>query len=354
MKNCFFSVFMLLIISALIMTGCKQDDEYYDQPDTDSLEADFEFVRFDQHMVQIDGRDPVTSLRSLYDLYPNFSELYFKEIIGLDFSPESDELLLEIYQDFILADPIVAIQDTVSERLGTLGDIEEELRQAFKNIKYYFPEFVAPNIYTYISEFAYQKFIFEDLDRDGIGIGLDMFLGSDFNYKALDPTNPSFSDYLTRSFSREYIVKNVLDLIIDDIIGEAPGIRMIDFMIHNGKKLYLMGHFLPAVHDTIRYDFSLAQMEWLRQNELEMWSFFLDENLFYETNFSKINKYVNLSPNSPKMPQRAPGRTANFIGLQMVKSYMRRNPQFTLLDLIQMRDSQKLMESSNYKPKRRK
>jgi hypothetical protein len=50
------------------------------------------------------------------------------------------------------------------------------------------------------------------------------------------------------------------------------------------------------------------------------------------------------------MPKAAPGRTANWLGWQMVKSYMKRFPETTFEELINMQDSQALMDQSRYKP----
>lgn len=63
-------------------------------------------------------------------------------------------------------------------------------------------------------------------------------------------------------------------------------------------------------------------MDWVRNNELEIWSFFTEQNLIYETNVNRINKYINPSPDSPGMPADAPGQTANYIGYQMITAYM--------------------------------
>lgn len=53
------------------------------------------------------------------------------------------------------------------------------------------------------------------------------------------------------------------------------------------------------------------------------------------------------------MPKAAPGRTANFIGWQIVKAFMEKYPKTTLEELINMHDSQIFMEKSKYKPKQK-
>ena len=52
------------------------------------------------------------------------------------------------------------------------------------------------------------------------------------------------------------------------------------------------------------------------------------------------------------MPPAAPGRTANYIGWQIVKAYMRRNPEADIQDLIEATDAQQFLQKSRYKPKK--
>jgi len=100
-------------------------------------------------------------------------------------------------------------------------------------------------------------------------------------------------------------------------------------------------------------EYTADQTEWVKSNELEMWAFFFDQELFYESNTMKINKYIQPSPTSPGMPEIAPGRTANYVGWQIVNAYMKRNSDTTLEELIQLRDSQEIMDKSRYKPKQK-
>jgi hypothetical protein len=198
-------------------------------------------------------------------------------------------------------------------------------------------------------------FIFEDDgNKDGIAIGLDMFMHPEIDYKMIDPDNTNFSDYVTRSWNEDHIVKKIADLHVNDIAGVSPGNRLIDHMIHNGKILYITDLLLPEVHDTIIHEYSGAQLDWCYENELQMWSFFFDQKLFYEANPTKIAKYIYPSPKSPDMPDAAPGRTANFIGWQIIKAYMDRQPETTIKELINLTDSQLIMEKSKYKPKQKK
>src|SRR6202000_3077914 len=82
---------------------------------------------------------------------------------------------------------------------------EEELTEAFKYIKHYYPKKALPKVYTYISGFEDQISI-----GDGyFAVGLDMFLGANSKfYPSLTETLPR---YITRRFTPDNITPRVVE-----------------------------------------------------------------------------------------------------------------------------------------------
>ncbi len=340
------------ILAAIVMVACGGDTINKNAPNVDHIIVDdVTIVRYDQLVQKLDSTDIENSYAALTQKYPQLTDLYFNEL--LNFKSSSKDSFLIYIKDFLTADPIISLQKSVDQAYPNLKSVEKDLNKAQKYLKYHFPDYDMPNFYAYITEFGYQTIIFRDGDKDGIGIGLDMYLGQDFDYKQVDPKDPMFSDYLTRNYTEEYIVRNAMEIITSDLMGESRGKRMLDQMLYNGKRLYIMEQIMPWVSDSIIMEYTTDDMAWVDDNELQIWDYFLENNLVYETNHLKINKYLNPSPHSPGMPAEAPGRTATYIGRQIIKSYMNRNPETSLIELIAFKESQKLLELSRYKPKRR-
>lgn len=284
----------------------------------------------------------------LKNKYPQFTDLYFSDILPLD----STEIQKNI-EAFVGDTTILKIKDLVDDRFSDFKSIEDKLIHSSKLLKHYFPDIKMPRYYTFISEFAYQVFIFDDHDTDGIGIGLDLFLGESFPYKSLDPSNAAFSDYVTRTFNKDHIVKKALEVKISEMTYDPQAKRLIDKAISSGKRLFILDKLLPSVHDSILIEYTGEQLDWSYNNEKEMWSYFLDNELLYESKHKKINKYLIPAPHSAGMPPKAPGRTAEFIGWQIVKAYMARNPNKSLTDLVNTVDYQSIFQASKYKPTRK-
>lgn len=338
--------FFYLFALCLFTYSCKEQDEAVD---VSHIQARADIVRFDQELFALDTSHWDASLKALKSRYPHFWNIYSRHILPL--TPDSaqyDRALLAFVKD----GQVRRLFDTTQVLIGGLDGYQKEMTEAYKRVRYYFPKFKEPVVYTCFTEFGFQKFIFSDGNKDGIGLGLEMFLGKDYPYKSIDPTNPNFSAYLTRTFDKAYLTKKTVDLIVDDLVGSPGGVRLLDYMVYNGKKLYLLKKFLPAVADSVIFEYTQNQMDWVNGNELEMWSFFSEQNLVYETNVIKINKYINPSPDSPGMPVEAPGQTGNYIGYQIINAYMEKRPNTSLDQLLKEKDAQAILEIAKYKPKR--
>jgi hypothetical protein len=345
MKQAFLQILLLMALSSIF--SCKEEKSI---PKVDHINVNMEVVRFDQLLFGIDTNNLETNLKNFAKNYPSFYPLYFKNVLPL--TDDSTKLGVAV-KAFINDKQIRNLYDTTQIALKDWSKVEADMKRAFQYIKFHIPTFEAPRIYTFISEFGMQRFLFSDRNKDGLGIGLDMFLGNQFPYKNIDPTNPNFSGYLTRTFNKDHIVPKSMDLLIDNMVESPTSAKLLDIMIHNGKKLYLKQLFLPATADTLIYEYTPAQMEWVKNNELEIWSFFADQNLVYESVPNKIAKYLNPSPSAPGMPSEAPGSTANYIGLKIIEAYLQKFPNTTIEQLINLKDAQKILELSKYKPKRK-
>lgn len=338
-----------LLIPALILTIFSCNNQRTKAPDVSDIEAPVKIHRFEKDLFAIDTNAVPEGLAQLEVRYPEFSEVYFNEILGSknpQIVPEGHEAYME---GFLKFPSVLALYDSCMLRYNKMDDIEKEFEQAFKYFKHYFPQRPTPDVTTFISEYSIGTFIYGEAS---LAVGLDFFLGTDHPYAVYNPGNSNFSEYLTRTFTREHLVSKTVQPLIEDMLGMPYGNRMLDMMIYNGKKLYLMDLLLPHTPDSIKWEVTSKQAEWLNDNHLEMWAFFLSENLLYSTEWAKIRKYVEYSPNSPGMPEEAPGRTANWIGLQIVRAYMQQFPQTSPEQLLELRDSQDFLTKSRYKPRR--
>lgn len=339
--------FFFFLLCLLLLGACKSD--YNNAPDVSDIELEVDIRRFEKALFAIDTNQIAIQLEQLEQDYPEFSEIYFLHILGSKDEKIAPDGHLEFMTGFLKHPGVRKLYDTCMVVYPQLEELQKEFTKAFKYFKYYFPDKPTPDVTTFISEYSMGAFIYKETS---LAIGLDLFLGADYPYFRYNPSNPAFSDYLTRTFSKEHLVAKSLHPLVEDILGEPSGNRLLDLMVYYGKKLYLLDHLLPNTPDSVKFEVTQDQVEWLRNNELEMWSFFLQEDLLYSSSLQEIRKYFDYSPNSPGMPPEAPGRTANWMGWQIVQKYMERFPETSMQELIDIQDAQQLMEKARYKPQR--
>lgn len=335
-------------ISVTLIWGCQLEEQEF-IPDVSGIEAEVDIRRFDQALFQLDTNDMQPELQKLMEAYPELSTLYFTHILRANDPRTAPDGPAPYVKGFLQHESVRNLYDSVQVHYPNMSDIEAELEQAFRFFQYYFPDEPVPNVSTLISEYAIAAFVYGEND---LGISLDYFLGQDYPYQKLNPRDPAFSAYLTRTFNREHLTSKAIQTLINGLVPPARQQRLLDLMVNNGKKLYILDKLLPYAPDSIKLEVTGPQAEWLEDNELEMWAFLIKEDLMYETDNRKIRKLVDYSPHSPGMPEEAPGRTANWVGWQIIRAYMEKHPETTMQELIALEDAQGLLDASRYKPGR--
>jgi hypothetical protein len=306
-------------------------------PDVSNIEIGLAVKHFELDLLALDTSDLHTAKKKLEADYPVFiKELYMGRIL-----PVLQDST--IFEAFVKSEGIRQLIDTVGLVYGDFKKEKAELEDAFRFYKHYFPERELPTVITFVSEYTIGVFTYEGI----LGIGLDFFLGE--NNPHYDPN--VFPKYIRRTMNREHLVSRAMEAVANDLVGDARGEKLLDIMINNGKVLYVLDCLLPHTPDSIKLGYTAAQTEWVEGNELQMWTHFMGEELLYETNLRDIRKLVDHSPGSPGMPHEAPGRTANWTGWQIVKAYMKRQPETTLMQLIEITDAQEILNKAKYKPR---
>jgi len=340
-------IFSLFIIFPTFFFSCGSDGSKNSDPSTS-----IKLIRFEKQLMELDSNDLRTSFSDLHKKYPEFVDIYFGNVLTLQGYESKNEDFYTSLQAFISDKRMQDVYKMTTEEFGSFNSELKELDQAFTNAKKYFPEAEVPNIYTYISEFTLQRFIFQDGMKDGIAIGLDLFLGKNFDYARLEQGSNTFSNYLTRTYNKEHLVKKVVEAWLEDIMGLQTGNRLIDQMMYNGKKTYFLNQIIEKP-DSIILEYTDKQLSWIKNNENQMWAFFLEKDWFYTTDQYVIKRLTYPSPNTEAlgMPTSAPGQTGNYLGWRIVESYMKRHPETQSAELLSI-DSQLLLEKAKFKPGR--
>jgi gliding motility-associated lipoprotein GldB len=336
----------LFFIISFLMMACHQENKI----DTSNIKVNLTIERFDQDLSQINPNNLKEKLPQLKKKYGNFYNDYFQKILNV--GPTDNDKYINTVAQIIGGKPFQDLQQETNQVYPNMDNIKPELTEAFKRIKYYYPDWKEPKLVTYISGFQVQT----PIGSGYVGIGLDMFLGKDSKfYPALVETVPR---YISRRFTPENITPRVVEVITrEDLFPELDNDKtLLAKMVYNGKLLYFMKEIQPEVADSIIIGYSEKQMKWANDYESDSYAYFLDQDLLYETDYFKIQKYISEAPFTPGFGdnnESAP-KLGLFIGWQIVKNYMNENPKVSLKELMLEKDAQKILKGAKYRPSNKK
>ena len=201
MRSFLIGILTTLIIGTLNFQSCQNPTSALEVLEEVNPSITIDFIRFDQFL-QGDTTSPaVQHFAQLTEEFPAFANVYRRNVLEV----RGEEELINEVEIMRTDTSFYNLYTTVQETFADSEDLETELAQALENYGNTFdiPQEQLPLIYGFISGFIYQAFVFEDQGKSGVGIGLDMFLSSDFPYTKILRNNPQFSAYLVRSYNQD-------------------------------------------------------------------------------------------------------------------------------------------------------
>jgi gliding motility-associated lipoprotein GldB len=333
----------LLCAMVLAVTACNSGKK---TPDVSHIPMNVKTARFDTALFNIDTNNVAPGLHKLAEEYPVFFPVYIEHIMNFGPYTDSNRLIPEQTRMFLTNPDFKALQHSVAEKYPSLDKVEQELAQTFRYIKYYIPAFHPPKVVSFISGIGNYGAVTADTI---LGIGLDMYMGTDFPPYGMIPDFPA---YMVRRFTPEYITTNCAQVIQQELFPpSAKANKLIEQMVEAGKQQYFLDLVLPQTPDTIKLGYTKDQLDWCYDNEQMIWQYFIQNNLLYSTDWQDITYYLGDGPATRGMPPGSPGKIGSFVGWQIVKHYMDRHPEVTLQQLMGTNDLLKIFNEAKYKPR---
>ncbi|RYY36982.1 MAG: gliding motility lipoprotein GldB [Sphingobacteriaceae bacterium] len=334
----------LIFITAMLLSACGDNKKI----DVSNINIAVDIERFDHDFDLLRTKKPMHQ-QALYmqQKYGSFYGDYIERILTA--GSVADTAYFTTLRQVFAGDAYQVLKHEVDSIYPDVDKQNEALTDAFKHIKYYYPQKQLPKVYAYFSGFQAQTSI-----GDGyIAIGLDMFLGADSKFYPALVQN--FPRYISRRFTPDNVPPRVVEAIArEDMFPEDDNDKtLLAKMIYNGKIMYFMDKVLPDVADSTKIGYTTQQVKWCQDFQSDIWAYFLQEDLLYNSDYMKIQNYLNEAPFTPGLGEHnesAP-KLAVWTGWQIVRAYMEKYPNITLPQLIAEKDAQKILNESKYRPK---
>ncbi|HAT66024.1 MAG TPA: gliding motility lipoprotein GldB [Flavobacteriaceae bacterium] len=308
----------------LLLLGCQSKSKT--EEEVEKIPINLELVRFDKVFAQASPSD-LENLKSQYPLF--FPEQYH------------DSIWVEKMQDTLQKQ----LNDEVLKVFPSEEKLEDDLIALFQHIKYYFPDFSTPLVFTTTSDVDYRtKVIAND---QFLIIEFDTYLGENhFFYEGI-------SKYISKTMKPSQIIPDVASAYAKKYISVPTQRSFLEQMIYYGKELYLKDLWLPNVPDADKMGYTEDEMIWAVENEVEVWRYFIENELLYSTDVKLLQRFITPAPFSKfnlEIDNESPGMIGRYIGWKIVQSYMEENP-VSLQQLMNKR-AEEIFNDSKYKPKK--
>lgn len=330
---------LVIVILSIVVWSCESDKEQcVFIPETSPETVEVEFEHFGDTLANIRTKTELVSFLSRQPLIRD-------QMLRRAEYPDDSVFINEMFKRFTNAGIDTLLAET--KRIhGDVSSLETEFRQAFANLRYYYPGFTPPKVKTLITGLDSDLFVSDTL----ILVSLDFFLGPDARYR------PKTYDYLMRRYDPHDIVPSCML-----IFGISPRFNNTDLkdrtvladMVAYGKSFYFAKHMIPCAPDSILLWYTSEEIQGAHSNEDLIWARFIQDKILFSTNVVDKKNYLGDRPVTIQVGEKCPGRIGQWVGWQIVKEYMESHPDKTLPELMGLDNAQVIFKNSNYKPQNR-
>lgn len=327
---------LLLLVGLLVFLGCQKKNTCEIPAEIEKMPVEVKAERLEHRFFQI---KTLPEMKEFLQSEPLFADKFLQRR-----GYPNEEVLANALLRLATDTSITKLVKQTDATFKDLSDVEQDLENALKHVKYYYPSFHVPRVQTFVSGLSRDLLVSDSL----IVISLDFFVGKKASYR------PQAPQYILDRYEKPNLVPSVM-LLVSNKFNKTDFVNsmMLEEMIDYGKSYYFVERMMPCTPDSLIIGYSNQQMADVQYNEGKIWAHLIEKELLFETGQFTIRKYIGERPNVPEISARCPGRIATWVGWQIVRKYMETHPNVTLQQLMNEKDARKILDQSKYHPKQK-
>lgn len=329
---------IVVLVLLFLFVSCSKTAGYKKNLNVDcrNLEPQtVEVLEYNKALFAIDTADFEAGIRAIR---PQFQAL-------LGDTLESYEMVY--LKEFVTDTFIMRINELVEESFPDSDAVSDKVKGVYQHFKYYYPEMTMPPTFTYVSGINFDNGPVM-ISPEAVMISLDFYLSN----KDLVYDKVGMPRYVSRRCQPASLTKDLAEaMYYSYVFMDVKAKNVLKEMIDRGKKYYFIEAMDPTLNDSVLLGYSSQQMEWAQDNEGQIWATIVGNNMLYANGFEQYRVLFNDGPFTAAFSDSAPARLGDFVGLQIVRSFMSNNDE-SLQSLMQMTDYQDILQRSQYKPRK--
>lgn len=329
---------LITVLAAMTLVACSNSDGYKKKlkvPYKNLEPQTLEIVEYNKAFFGIDTANFEEGIRAI--------QPQFKNLLG----DNINDMQIKYLKDFATDTFVIKLNHMVEEEFVDMTPIANQLKEVYQHFHYYYPEAYIPTTYTYVSGINYENGPVI-VNRDKIMISLDFYL----NNKDLIYDKLGMPRYASRRCQPAVLPKDMAEALYFNYVYKAYIAKnaLID-MVERGKKLYFIEAMIPNIPDSILLGYTARQMQWAIENEGEVWATVVGNNMLYPNNYENQRILFADGPFTAPFGEEAPARLGEFLGLQIIRSFMSNN-DVEMTYFMNLTNQQDIFQRSQYKPRK--
>ncbi|WP_138992632.1 gliding motility protein [Larkinella sp. C7] len=309
------------LVSILIFNACSKTEE---------------LVTIERPEQTLFGSRKPEAIRAWLDDHKDIAQVYFgTTTFGKD-TALVNELLKRVNDK-----ELDVLYKQVNAEFGTLGDVQDQLSEAFNRMHENFPDFRPPRVVTMVSGFMGPDLIISD---SLVVIGLDYFAGPEAKYRP-----KGLPAYILRRYQKAFIVPTVLFALSERFnkTNQQDQTLLAD-MVYYGKSYVFTKTMLPSTPDSLIIGYTDQQLTQTNNVQEDIWAYFIDAQLLYEVSPAIKNRYLSERPFTAEISSKSPGAIGRWLGWRIVRKYYdEKEPGIKAL--MDNANARQIFEQSGYK-----
>ena len=315
--------YVSIVLFFTVLFGCRNNDPI--QAEVEAISVDIELERFDQ----LFGKSDVGDLAKLKADYPFMFSSQYTEA---DYKARLNDTLLQ------------QLNEEVENTFSKIPEMDD-IRLFYKHLIYNYPGFEAPRLISVISDVDYRNKV---IVTDTIAlIGLDNYLGQDHEFYS------GIQKYISQNMNRDMMVSDLADAYAEKLVPRPISRNFLADMIYFGKRLYFKDMMVPFIEDHLKIGYTPDELKWAEANESNIWQNFVENELLYDNDPKLAARFINPAPFSKfnlELDNESPGKLGQYIGWQIIRSYMDNN-KVGFREML-LKDAEEIFKNARFKPRR--
>jgi hypothetical protein len=318
----FRKIIILFVLFIISLNSCSENKW---DVDLHGIEVELEIVNVDS----LFNRTDYSNLNEINDQLVNaLGDSYKTEVsnnIYHAFDTSAPYMLKKFYEN----DFIAALEEEKLSLINERIQQTKRFKSALNYLRYHFDDVHVPKHVVWMNN----MFSGVLLSKDNIFVGLERYIDGELDVIKTVPSD-QLHQWQKDAMNIDFLARDMMLPWIQVQLFKEKDEHLAYHIVQAGKVLTVLQAVFPDKKEAYVLRYSEDEWDWAVKNEEPFWNYLVKEQMLFENNMREKANFLNEAPYTVGLPEKGPDRLGQFLGFQMVKSYLKQNKGLSLQELL--------------------